>query len=181
MDPAERLRLLLAPVHERALAFARCLCRSRADGDDVFQDALVRALTKLHHLRDDRAFRPWLYRVIVTVHRSRYRRSFWRRFLPLPDPERVPEPVSEEPLGGEQRIRRALEILPPEQREALVLFELEGWKVEEIAELQDVSVSAVKSRLARGRQRLRGFYEQQLLLAEAQVPRLAPASMGEVR
>ena len=45
-------------------------------------------------------------------------------------------------------------------REAIVLFELEGWQVDEIAALQRVSASAVKSRLARGRARLRAYYQR---------------------
>jgi DNA-directed RNA polymerase specialized sigma24 family protein len=47
MQAAERLARLIEPVHDRALAFARSLCRSRADGDDLYQEALLRALTKL--------------------------------------------------------------------------------------------------------------------------------------
>src|SRR5689334_77234 len=78
-----RFRRLIEPIHDRAQGFARSLCRSRADGDDLFQEALVRALDKLDGLRDDDAFRSWLYRVIVTVHRNRARRAFWRRLIPL--------------------------------------------------------------------------------------------------
>lgn len=58
------------------------------------------------------------------------------------------------------RATRALSTLPAVQREAVVLRELEGFSIEEVAELQEVSVSAVKSRLSRGRQRLRRYYEQ---------------------
>ena len=56
------------------------------------------------------------------------------------------------------RVSRALASLPAEQREAIVLFDLEGITVDEIASLQGVSASAVKSRLARGRLRLRRLY-----------------------
>ena len=52
-------------------------------------------------------------------------------------------------------------VLPAEQRETIVLFELEGWQVDEIAALHKVSPSAVKSRLARGRDRLRAYYQKQ--------------------
>ena len=50
--------------------------------------------------------------------------------------------------------------LPAVQREAVVLFEIEGFSVEEIAAMQEVTVSAVKSRLARGRDRLRRAYQR---------------------
>ena len=54
----------------------------------------------------------------------------------------------------------ALASLPAVQREAIVLFELEHYSIEEIAGLQRASVTAVKTRLSRGRERLRRFYQQ---------------------
>ena len=174
MEPSqERLRRLIEPVHDRALAFARCLCRSRADGDDLYQEALLRVLGKLDGLRDDGAFRSWLYRVIISVHRNRCRRAFWRRLLPLGDPAAPDERdraavhdyrTSESPDASEAmaRARAALAVLPAVQREAIVLFEIEGWQVDEIAGLHGVSASAIKSRLARGRARLRAHYARQL-------------------
>lgn len=153
----QRLRRLLEPLHDRALAFARSIARSRADGDDLFQEALVRALAKLDGLREDRAFRGWLFRVIISVHRNRYRRAFWQRLLPL-----TSEPAStvahDDVIGGAERARAALAQLPHEQREAIVLHDIEGWRIEEIAELEGTSVSAIKSRLSRGRDRLRDVY-----------------------
>ena len=159
--PGQRLSRLLEPVHDGAVAFARGVCRSRADGDDVFQEALLRALDKIPSLREDGAFKLWLYRVIISVHRNRYRKSFWRRLLPLETEPAAPYRDHGDELGGAERARRALAELPHEQREAIVLFELEGWKVEEIAEVLGVSISAVKSRLVRGRERLRAVYTRQ--------------------
>lgn len=157
-DPRQRLSELLEPIHREARAFARRLCRSDAEGDDVFHDAVLRALDKLELLRDEGAFRPWFYRVIATTHRNRYRRSFWRRLVPIGDTDepRVPPAVDE--LAGSERARAALARLPAAQREAVVLFELEGMTVDEIAAIQGSSASAVKSRLARGRARLRSIY-----------------------
>jgi RNA polymerase sigma-70 factor (ECF subfamily) len=79
-----------------------------------------------------------------------------------------PDPV--EPIGDDgsrwaderasaDRATAALATLEPAQREAIVLFELHGYSIDEIAEIQRASVPAVKSRLTRGRDRLRQFYE----------------------
>ncbi len=159
-----RFERLLAPHHDAALAFARCLCRSRADGDDLFQIALVRALDHLDGLRDETAFKSWLYRIIVTSHHNSVRRSFWRRLVPFSDhePPASADDAIDEALGGAQRAARALSTLPAAQREAIILFEIEGWTVEQIASVQSCSVSAVKSRLARGRERLRHVYLHRL-------------------
>jgi RNA polymerase sigma-70 factor (ECF subfamily) len=155
-----RLRRLLEPHHDRALAFARCVSRSPADGDDLFQEALLRALGKLDTLRDDAAFRPWLYRVIISVHRNRYRTAFWRRMLPFASAPASTMPRADDLLAADERARAALAELPHEMREALVLFEIEGWQVDEIATLLHVSTSAIKSRLSRGRDRLRTIYSE---------------------
>lgn len=143
MDKAERFRTLIEPLHDRVLAFARCLCRSISDGDDLFQEAMLRAFTKLHTLRDDQAFRAWVYRIVISVHRSRARRSFWRRLLPLgaddtPEDDADPahsgsdyrsESWSPDAADANRRARSALAKLPAVQREAIVLFEIEGWHV----------------------------------------------------
>jgi RNA polymerase sigma-70 factor (ECF subfamily) len=178
MDGNERFRGLLEPVYAQAVGFARHLSRSRADGDDLFQEALLRALAKLESLREDSAFKPWLYRIVVTVHRNRMRRAFWRRFLPLSDQVSADEPAasgnyrvsdwSPDAAEAARRAREALTTLPAVQREAIVLYEIEGWQVDEIAVLQRCSASAVKSRLARGRDRLRAYYEAR----HAAVPKL---------
>lgn len=171
----QRFERLVAPHLDGALAFARCLSRSQADGDDLFQAALLRAFDHLDQLRDERAFRSWLYRIVVSVHRTTARRAFWRRLVPLTDHDDVGAAPADEAFGGAQRASRALATLPPEQREAIVLFEIEGRTVEEIADIQDVSLSAVKSRLARGRKRLRRYYTPRLAAAS---PRALPTPGG---
>ncbi len=164
----------MEPVHDRAVAFARSLCRSQADGDDVVQEALLRALERIDQLREDGAFKVWLYRVIVSVHRTRYRRAFWQRFFPLAGEVAAHEPVLDEHVGSAERARHALAELPHEMRETIVLHEIDGWKVEEIAELLEVSPSAIKSRLSRGRERLRAIYARRFGVRELPAPSLIP-------
>src|SRR5204862_181718 len=73
-----------------------------------------------------------------------------------------------------QRVARALAGLRPEQREAIVLHDIEGFSVEEVAEMQRVTLSAVKSRLTRGREKLRRFYLRLGLKNETAPRSLAP-------
>jgi RNA polymerase sigma-70 factor (ECF subfamily) len=137
------------------------------EGDDLFQEAVVRAFDRLHTLREETRFRAWFYAVLLSLHRTRSRWGFWRRFAPL-------EPVlsGEIQIAGEdgrategerfrsERAARALATLPAVQREAVILHELDGFTMEEISEMQGVTVSAVKSRVSRGRQKLRRYYER---------------------
>jgi RNA polymerase sigma-70 factor (ECF subfamily) len=166
----QRLRRLLEPVHDRAIGFARSVCRSRDEGDDLFQEALVRALDKLPMLREDAAFKGWLYRIIINLHRTRTRRAFWKRLLPLSGMEIGDNRAHDETLGSVERARIALGQLAADQREAIVLHDIEGWAVGEIADLEGVSMSAIKSRLSRGRERLRDIYTRRFGVKEAFVP-----------
>jgi RNA polymerase sigma-70 factor, ECF subfamily len=151
---------LLDPIHDDVQLFARRIARSAAEGDDVFQEAVLRAVQKLGSLRDRARFKPWMYSVVVSVHRSRRRSPFWTRWISSEPPDLVGDDGARwvDEHASAQRATAALSTLEPAQREAIVLFELHGYSIEEVAEIQRASVAAVKSRLTRGRDRLRAFY-----------------------
>jgi RNA polymerase sigma-70 factor (ECF subfamily) len=166
-EAPRRLLALLEPIHEQARRTARRLCRSDADGDDLFQEAALRALGRLHDLRDQERFRSWFFAVLLSVHRGRHRFDLWRRLVPLEDVlARGEEPAGcdgadwEEARFRAARVRRALATLPAAAREAIVLCDLEGFSLEEIASTQGDSVAAVKTRLSRARRRLRRYYQK---------------------
>ncbi|HMI30151.1 MAG TPA: RNA polymerase sigma factor [Candidatus Limnocylindrales bacterium] len=178
-----RLTRLLAPIHGQAVATARRLCRSNDDGDDLYQEAVLRAFEKLNGLREESRFRSWFFATLLSRHRSRVRSK--RVSVPLEEAfNRGNEPVGEDGTSWEderqraQRAVRALAGLKPVQREAVVLHEIEGFSVEEIAEMQGVTLSAVKSRLTRGREKLRRYYERHGQENEAS-PRLSHGLAGE--
>jgi RNA polymerase sigma-70 factor (ECF subfamily) len=165
MNDGERQRRfmeLLGPLHDRARATARRLCRSHADGDDLFQEAVLRALDHVDELRDAGSFRSWFYAVLLNVHRARHRVAFWRRLVPIDEAHAEPATTAggSDAVEGAQRMARALATLAPQEREAVVLFELEGFTLEEVAALQRSTIPAVKSRLVRARGRLRRHYER---------------------
>lgn len=166
-DRWQQLLAVLAPFHEAAARTARRLCRSTDDGDDLLSETILRAFDKFHTLRDPSRFRSWFFAVLLSVHRNRARRHFWKRFLSLDarqeegfDPIGTDGARDAEMQRRSARAARALATLNPEQREAIVLFELEGFSIEEIAAMSGVGISAVKSRLARGRTRLAQCYER---------------------
>ena len=174
-DKQRRLMELLAPLHDRARMTARRLCRSHADGDDLFHEAVLRALDHLDELRDAGSFRSWFYAVLLNVHRARHRLAFWRRLVPIDEVRAEVAAIDgghdafADAIAGAQRMARALATLAPLEREAIVLFELEGFSLEEIVALQKSSLSAVKSRLVRARGRLRRHYERHERIARAVV------------
>jgi RNA polymerase sigma-70 factor (ECF subfamily) len=178
----DRLIRLLRPIHEQAVATARRLSRSIQDGDDLYHEAVLRAYNKLNSLRDESRFRSWFFATLLSRHRSRVRRP-GREWLPIEDTlGRWDEPIGEDgALWEDKRLRsnraaRALAGLDPVQREAIVMHDVEGFSVEEVADMQRVTRSAVKSRLARGRDKLRRFYLR--CARESEEPRVEGPSVG---
>src|SRR3712207_1996810 len=129
------------------------------DAEDVAQDAFLRAFHRLDRLRDLRAFRPWLMRIVehASLDALERRRLHASREAPETPPdtghERTPARLLEE---GERRTRLALKVqlLRPEHRIVLVLRDLEGWSYEEIAEATGTPLGSVKGRLHRARAEL---------------------------
>jgi RNA polymerase sigma-70 factor (ECF subfamily) len=185
----EKLVGYLRPLHEQAVATARRLSRSTHDGDDLYQETVLRAYDKLDDLRDESRFRSWFFAILLSRHRSRARRPR-RDTTPLDSARELPDErrgkdgtLWDEERRGAERAARALAGLEPDQREAIVLHDLEGFSVEEVAGLQGVSVSAVKSRLSRGREKLRRFYLRHERAGEAPLGPLtagAKAGKGEI-
>lgn len=128
---------------------------------DALQDALLSAFRKADSYRGDAAVTTWLHRVVVNACLDRVRRRKARPADALPDdpdfhPALATSAAADPAAQREQRIDvlAALRMLSPEQRAALVLVDMEGYSVDEAAELLDCPAGTVKSRCARGRARL---------------------------
>lgn len=170
---------LLEPEHAKAEAFCRKLAGGRDDGDDLYQDALVSALSAFEQLRDLDSFRPWLYRIIVNQFRNRTRSGWFRRRQPLTD-EVVQSHRTEHPeskLAARRTLSRALARLSATDRALVVLFELEGWSIRELAGMTGKSETAIKARLARARSKMR---EHLMRAAGRQAPVKDEGSASEI-
>ena len=150
------------PHLDAAFNYARWLTRNHAEAEEVVQDACVRAMRFFSSLRHDDA-RAWLLTIVRNTWYSRVsRRSTLREATYLDD---APYERSDEALDPEERlmqqhtvtlVRAALEQLPPDFREVIVLREIEGLSYKEIAGIVHVPIGTVMSRLARARERLMG-------------------------
>jgi RNA polymerase sigma factor (sigma-70 family) len=157
--PARAFEDTVLPHLDAAFNYARWLTRNDADAEDVVQDACVRAMRFFSSLRDNDA-RPWLFAIVRNTWYSRVS----RRASSEPTPLIVAQhDEADDALDPEERllqqhtvavVRTALEQLPVDFREVLVLRELEGLSYKEIAAVVGVPLGTVMSRLARGRDRL---------------------------
>jgi RNA polymerase sigma-70 factor (ECF subfamily) len=140
----------LAHVEELA-AFTRRLTGSRWEGDDLLQETYARALSRAEELRDLGACRAWLFRIARNLHLDKLKSADRRRLQLVADG--APESASPADPTRELRpdLERGLATLPPEQRDALLLCDVWGFKYAEIAEITECALGTVRSRIARAR------------------------------
>lgn len=171
--------LLTAHVAGDPLAFTELVQRHRdrlwavalrttgdpEDAADALQDALISAFRRADSFRGESAVTTWLHRIVVNACLDRLRRRQVRLANPLPDDDLADSSAAigaalidprDELSQREDRleIARALATLPDEQREAVLLVDVEGYSVEEAAALLDCPTGTVKSRCSRGRAKL---------------------------
>jgi RNA polymerase sigma-70 factor, ECF subfamily len=161
---------VLVSRHERAVyGMALRYTRSRELAEDVTQDVFLRAFRSLDTFRNDAGagFRSWLLRIAANraldVLRSHSRRPAESLDARLDDDERPWEPEAtdegaleftvRDELGS--RLEQALGEIHPDQRMAVILSDIQGLPYEDIAEITGVALGTVKSRINRGRARLR--------------------------
>ena len=131
------------------------MTRNRDEADDLAAEAIAAAWEGFDRLRDETAFPGWLLRITDRLHRrSRRRQKFWGAFS-QEQAEQLRDHNTAPDVATEIRILyEALAQLPGRQREAVVLFEIADLSLEEIQEVQGGTLSGVKSRVTRGRERL---------------------------
>ena len=140
------------------------------DAADGLQDGMIAAYRRAGSFRGDAAVTTWLHRVVVNACLDRLRAAKVRRAEPLPEdldeyrrprlaghrrrPRPPTRPTSRSSRSGAGLVLAALDQLPADQKAALVLVDMEGYPVAEVAAMLDCAVGTVKSRCSRGRARL---------------------------
>ena len=144
----------LIAVLPRLRRFARGLSRSVTDADDLVQAACERALARRHQFQEGTRFDSWMFRIVQTI---------WIDQVRARDVRKENGDVAEEHLGSDEpvrrvearlaldEVRRAVHRLSPDQRTALLLVTVEGLSYKEAAEVMQVPVGTIMSRLARAR------------------------------
>jgi len=159
----------LVTEHQRMVVqLAVNLLGDRDEALDLSQEVFLRVFRTIHRFRGQSSLRTWIYRIAVNQARNRHR--FWRRrhrndqvSLDLhvaahgefssrmgQEPDRL---LEQKELG--ERLQRALDRLPFDQRTVIVLREVDGLSYDDIAFSLGVAIGTVKSRLTRARQALR--------------------------
>lgn len=159
----EAYGILVRRYEDRLYPTLLRLVGSPDDALDLRQDAFVRAYEKLDQFQGESSFYTWLYRISVNLALSK-RRKHELRCVPFPDPDRLElegEAAKSDPTIGAERaeacdvIQAALNELDEDYRAVVVLKDLDGLRYEEIAEMLEIPIGTVRSRLHRARSELK--------------------------
>ena len=144
----------LIAVLPRLRRFAAGLTRSASEADDLVQSACERALAREHQFQEGTRFDSWMFRIVQTI---------WIDQLRARTIRKEDEDIAEERLGTDEpvrrvearlalaEVRRAVSLLPPDQRSTLMLVTVEGLSYKQAAEVAGVPIGTIMSRLARAR------------------------------
>ncbi|NEX95178.1 sigma-70 family RNA polymerase sigma factor [Caulobacter sp. 17J65-9] len=136
-------------------AFARTLCRNRAEADDLAQDALLKAWNARERFEAGTNLKAWAFMILRNQFYSDRRRAWRSCALDPEQAERTLVAASAPDAGLElDELRRALALLPDEQRESLILVGAGGFSYEEVGEICGVATGTIKSRVSRARTRV---------------------------
>jgi RNA polymerase sigma-70 factor (ECF subfamily) len=154
-----------AELEKRLRPFVQKRVVREADTDDVLQDVLLRVHRGVGSLRDEERFDGWIHRVArhaIADHLRAHAKHPIRSATELP--EALNEPSDEDDLEVARDLSQCVSgfvgMLPSPYRESITLTELEGRSQKEAAELLGVSITAMKSRVQRGRAKLRELFEE---------------------
>lgn len=157
-DNAFKRELVQLIPHLRA--FARTLCGDATAADDLAQDAMMKAWDARASFQMGTNMKAWTFMILRNQFYSEKRRSWRQSQLDQEAAERTLVAVDdpEAPVALDE-LRQGLAMLPPEQREALILVGAGGFAYEEAAEICGCAVGTVKSRVSRARRALHGILE----------------------
>ena len=153
--------LLVEAQIPRLRRFARSFAHNDADADDLAQESLIKVYRSLRSYRFESAFTTWLYRVtkncFIDAQRAADSRARATDRLSESAPPQTPVDLPDELLRKaeeRQRLWAAIARVPPEFRTAIVLCDVEGFGIGEVAQIEKIPEGTVKSRLHRGRAQL---------------------------
>ena len=144
--------------------FLKCTL-DQEESRDLTQNVFIRVMKYRASFKVDRGFRVWLFQIARNLVKDHYRKTgVYRSQSNSLDqqPELAGEEIDGERLEREEKLHKALGLLPADKRELLVMGKFQGLKYEEIARIRDMSVGAVKVQIHRTIAELRKIYFEEL-------------------
>lgn len=158
------------PLIDQLFGAALGMTRNRADAEDLVQETFMKAYTKFHQYQQGTNIKAWLYRILTNTYITHYRKAQrspkrsggeevedWQLAAAASHDEKGLVSAEAEALDNipSSELRTALESLSEDQRVVVLLSDVEGFAYKEIADMLDIPIGTVMSRLHRGRKNLR--------------------------
>ena len=158
------------PLIDQLFGAALGMTRNRADAEDLVQETFMKAYTKFHQYQQGTNIKAWLYRILTNTYITHYRKAQrspkrsggeevedWQLAAAAYHDEKGLVSAEAEALDNipSSQLRTALESLSEDQRVVVLLSDVEGFAYKEIADMLDIPIGTVMSRLHRGRKNLR--------------------------
>lgn len=151
----EQFLQLYEPVHERFERFCRVRAFEEMDYRDLMNDTLLVAYEKLDKLQSEQAFLSFLFGICVRILGNHIQKKKEPRIPEGTAHLKIMDECSKTSSFENEFLYSALAKLNSSQRECIILFEISGFSIQEISEIQNTSISNVKQRLKRGREKLK--------------------------
>lgn len=146
--------------HDAFLRYCSALAYGKMDTEDLVQDVLLSAYHKFEQINDKDQLLHYLIRAARNKSISNWRKKKYRAELLEQHTERLTaKGVNPEIMLDIQLMYRTLDQLPEEQKDAIILFEISGFSIKEIALIQNSTEGAIKTKISRGRKKLRQLLE----------------------
>lgn len=162
----------LEQARSRLYRVAYSWCHSAALADDLVQETLTKAIRKSGQLRDPKARDAWLFSILANCYRDHFRRQ--RETVDIDEVEISFEETPESETSRAQlvnKVRNAIRQLPEGQRQVVTLVDIEGFSYVEVAQILDVPIGTVMSRLCRARNAMKSILLPELQTSPAAVIR----------
>ena len=157
---------LVMPHEKMMYALAYRMCGNSEDAKDCLQDSMLRIFKSLPSFRGESALSTWFYRIVTNTCLDSHRRKKVRKADSLealseegwnprdssPGPQQMAENSS-----LRAALARGIKSLSPDIRSAVIMRDVQGFSYEEISDVLNVNIGTVKSRISRGREKLRSF------------------------
>jgi RNA polymerase sigma-70 factor, ECF subfamily len=147
--------LLYDPIHDQLVRYCRAVAGNRQDAEDLVNDTIVSAMESYHRLKDKNSLKPYLFGIARNLNKMRLRRK--KLVICFDNDEsRFLTDTSIDPVNQAdfQLIYEKIMSLPARMSEAMILFHISDLSLEDIRKIQGGSLSGVKLRLKRGREKL---------------------------
>ncbi|MBN1181270.1 MAG: RNA polymerase sigma factor [Bacteroidales bacterium] len=148
------------PIHNQLYRFCRAISGNTEDAEDLIQDTILNVFERFDEIKDLSVFKSYVYSVASNLHKMKLRRN---KFKAAFNEEEIHQIIdigqNQEHLTEFRIVYEKILSLPAKTSETLILYHISDLSIEEIQKIQGGSISAIKSRLQRGREKVLSLLE----------------------